>query len=133
MEFNTKVELNLFEYFSDVYYWNRDSDKFIRINQGGTSCFSPDTRVVTLDGVKPIKDIVIGDYVKTYDTQMHKELYRPVEELFIFNNTKPTVEITLKNGSIIKCTDDHKFYIDGSWVKIKEVLCRRKNKFYNVP
>jgi len=37
LEFNLKADLNLFEYYSDVYYWNRDSDKFIRINQGGTS------------------------------------------------------------------------------------------------
>jgi hypothetical protein len=33
MDYNKKIELNLFEYFSDVYYWNRDSDKFLRINQ----------------------------------------------------------------------------------------------------
>ena len=117
-----KNNVPLFSGYTDVYYFNRDSDKFIVINQGGSSCLSPDTLVETKLGSKRISEIAIGDEVKTYDPTTEEIKYSLVTNTFKFDNTKPTVEVTLKSGKKIVCTDDHKFYINGVWVPIISIL-----------
>jgi hypothetical protein len=120
--------MSLFSGYTDVYYWNRDCDAFITVNQGGTSCFAPATLVVTTKGPKKISEIQIGDIVKTYDINTDTVQYKEITDTFSFDNTKKTVRLTLKNGISIVCTDDHKFYINGEWLPIKEVLCKQKMK-----
>ena len=121
---NLPKNIPLFSSYTDVYYWNKESDKFITINQGGTSCFGPDTLVETENGSKKISELKIGDLVKNFDEMTGEIILSPVTDTFKFDNTKPTVEIKFKNGPSIRCTDDHKFYFQGKWVPIKEILCK---------
>jgi intein/homing endonuclease len=123
-ELNLPETVPLFSGYNDVYYWNRDCEADVIINQGGTSCFAPDTLVQTLDGAKPIRDIAIGDLVKTYDELADLIVYKPVVDKFTFDNNKRTVEVVMKSGAIIRCTEDHKFYHEGEWVQIKDILCK---------
>lgn len=107
---------------TDVYYWIRDSTKPIVINQGGTSCFAPDTKVVTYSGLKNISEIKVGDLVKTKESQ-----FKRVLNTFEYKNTKQTVEVTMKDGSTFKCTEDHEFFYKGKWTPIIDILYEKDN------
>ena len=86
------------------------------ILQGGTSCFAGNQKVITSNGSKEISTIAKGDLVKT------KSGLKRVTDTLVFKNTKPTVRIRLKNGHQIICTDDHEFYYNGGWYKVKDLL-----------
>ena len=66
----------------------------------GKGCFLGSTRITTDNGLKCIKDISIGDMVKT-----HTGEFKPVIDTMI-EQSSDLIEI---NGQI--CTTDHKFYV----------------------
>lgn len=107
---------------SVVYNANYNSTADILINQGGTSCFHPDTLIVTQNGSKPIKDISIGDVVLSFNEDLKVNEWKKVVNTFKYQNTKNTIRVKLKNGKEIICTDDHKFYYKGGWISIKHLL-----------
>jgi hypothetical protein len=39
-----------------------------------------------------------------------------------FKNKKPTVKIKLTNGQEITCNADHKFFFEGKWMAISDIL-----------
>jgi hypothetical protein len=92
------------------------------IHQGGTSCFVGSQMVFTNCQSKAIKDLKIGDFVNTYNEQTKQNEFKKVLNVFKYDNHKPTLKIKLKNGKTITVTDDHKFYYQGSWVAIKDIL-----------
>lgn len=84
----------------------------------GSMCFTGDTLVLTDKGLKPIKDIEIGDNVFT-----HKGRLRPVLDK---SNHFEDKLLEAKIGTeVIKCTENHPFYIynnkDFEWNNLKEV------------
>ena len=85
-------------------------------NEGGTRCFGANTLVRTMNGLIPIQDIQEGYAVKTQNG------WNEVIETHKFKNTKKAIRIKLKNGKLIECTDDHKFYFRGRWIEIKNIL-----------
>jgi hypothetical protein len=113
-----------------IFEWNWKSDKPIVVNQGGTSCFACDTLITTIDGVKPIHLMQVGDIVPTMNEATKEIELKPVVNVLRFENHKPTVKIRLKNGKEIICTDDHEFYVGGTWISIKHLLssCIDKHK-----
>lgn len=76
---------------------------YCRVGIGG-GCFTGDMMVETSDGLKQIKDIKIGDKVKT-----HTNSFKEVEDVLIFDNDKKMYDI---DG--IKCTENHEFYVINS-------------------
>lgn len=107
---------------TDVFHENFKSTEKILINQGGTSCFEGSQLVITKRGSIPIKDIVIGDFVLSYNEITKLNEWNLVKNLFKFNNTKKTIKVKLKNGKEIIVTDDHKFFYKGSWNTLKHLL-----------
>lgn len=97
-------------------------DKVTICNEGGSRCFSGETKVVTIDGERAIKDIQIGDKIKTYNDKLGSIEYKPVVSVLEMLNTKETYCIKLKNKQIIKATSDHKFYYNGKWVELKHLI-----------
>jgi len=97
-------------------------NKPINVQQGGSSCFGPDTLVETIHGPKKITEVVQGEYVKTYDEQKGKDTFKPVVKTLKFKNKKPTLKVKLRNGKEIIATDDHEFYFKGDWVSLKHIL-----------
>lgn len=88
---------------------------------GGRDCFTGNQKVITYNGVKPIKDIVKRDLVLTYNEITHQKEYKPVfKTRSVVKNRM--VNIKLKDGSSIRCTPDHQFYHNGGWVKVKDLL-----------
>ena len=72
----------------------------LKIGIGG-GCFQGNMKVMTLTGLKAIKDISVGEKVLT-----HTGKYEDVVNKFTFNSHKKIIDI---NG--IKCTPNHKFYV----------------------
>jgi IMP dehydrogenase len=72
----------------------------LRINIGN-GCFTPNMKVKTVDGLKSISDIQIGDMVYTHTGEV-----KPVYHKFEYDNHTELIDI---NG--IETTPDHKFYV----------------------
>lgn len=90
--------------------------KRIIVNQGGSRCFDGDQIIVSESGLKEIKNIKAGESVLTPNG------LRKVLEVHKMKNSKPCYLIKLKNGKVIKCTEDHHFYFKGEWISIKHIL-----------
>ena len=72
-------------------------------NQFFANCLSGDTMLYTINGLKQIKDIQIGDLV------WNGEKFTKV--LNYWNNgIQPIYKVTLENGIELKCTNNHKIY-----------------------
>ena len=92
------------------------------IEQGGTSCFGPQQRVITERGSIPISQIRRGDMVRSFNLKTGLEEFRPVKNVFKFKNQKHTVKVRLKNGQEIIATEDHKFFTKGGCGSLKHIL-----------
>ena len=66
----------------------------------GKGCFLGDTKIMTQNGFKSIKDVVVGDKVKTHTGSFKSVVDRLVEK---------SDDLININGQI--CTSDHKFYV----------------------
>ena len=77
--------------------WGADA---LRVGIGG-GCFTPNMLVGTINGMKPIVDVVIGDVVFTHTGEpkevVHKFEYDRDEKLMVING--------------IECTKNHEFYV----------------------
>lgn len=92
------------------------------IQSGG--CLVPGSKVLMDDGkYKNIEDIRVGDYVMTLAGE------KAVEEIYSFD--KPTVSIEFEDGSVIECSEDHRFYIGNetddfndnkNWIYAKDII-----------
>lgn len=83
-------------------------------------CLFGDMKVITVDGAKEIKDIRNGDKVLTMDGTYQDVLYH-WDESNLEEPTPECYEIELEDGSIIRCSDKHKFIIDGVWTESKNI------------
>jgi len=71
---------------------------------------------VTELGLKPIRDIKIGDRVWAYDENTGEKVLQEIVHLIKGEGSKELVDITLENGEVITATTGHPFYVDGEWV-----------------
>ena len=81
----------------DLEDWGADA---IRVGIGG-GCFTPEMKVGTLGGMKPITDVEIGDMVYTHTCEPKEVIHK-----FEFERDE---EIMVING--IECTKNHEFYV----------------------
>ena len=87
---------------------------------GRYACVAPWTPVRTREGIKPIRDIRVGDEVWT-----HKGRWRTVTA-FLPQGTQPTYAVRFSNGEVLTCTDDHRILLaDGSWKTVRELYDER--------
>jgi intein/homing endonuclease len=107
---------------SNLFLVNKNATEQIVINQGGTDCFSGDTKVVTKNGNINISDLKKGDLVLSFNEKTQKKEYKKVINVFNFKNNKKTIKLKLKNGHEIIVTEDHEFYFEGGWYSIKHLL-----------
>lgn len=107
-----------------------ESDR-ITILEGSSRCFAFDQEVVTNKGTKKISEIEIGDKVLSFNENTKSNEFKLVKGLHQFKNDKKCLKITLKNGTVIKCTEDHEFYYEGAWISIKHLLSLRNDKLKN--
>lgn len=87
-------------------------------------CLHPETLITMSDGTqKMIKNINIGELVKTVNEETLKIENKPVEKIHHnLNKGQQMYEIEMVDGSIIKITGNHKIKLtDGSWIKAENL------------
>jgi RecA/RadA recombinase len=93
---------------------------YVPMKKMGGGCLVSDTKIQTPEGLTEVQNIRVGDYVNTiYGNKI-------VTETFSFND-KEVFELSFDDGSVIKCSGDHKFLIDGEWKSVYDLLDVVKN------
>ena len=76
-------------------------------------CLSPDTRILMWDGKqKPISEVSVGDEI--YGMDENRKLVRAVV-LNKWGTRKPAYRITLRNGTVLVCSGDHRWLSNRGW------------------
>ena len=88
----------------DLDNWGADAIK-VGIGPG---CFIPSAEVKILDGIKSLKDMVVGDMVYT-----HKNRLRKVTNIHKYDNK----DILLKVNDLEPCTPTHEYYVINKFDK----------------
>ena len=98
---------------------------------GGSPCFRKGTMITTIDGLKPIEYIKVGDLVLT-----HKDRFKEVV-LPMVNHTESIYELQCMNSQKTFVTDEHPIRVvekinndmfsEEKWVKVKDLI---KGKHY---
>lgn len=86
---------------------------------GGVRCLTPDTLVLTTNGYKEIKDILIGDEVPTLSKSGKIETKRVVDK-FMSLDAHPrhkVIKFVFINNTQITCSYGHRFYFQGKFTK----------------
>jgi glycine/serine hydroxymethyltransferase len=87
---------------------------------GGAGCFSGETLVKTEEGYIPIMDVKAGMKALTFNETSKKTEFKEVNKLITFEPediTENLIELTFENGEKVICTESHKFFVDGEWIK----------------
>ena len=88
----------------ETYLWYAESQSidFARLGIGnGGACWVDDTNILTNEGYKKIKDVLVGDFVLT-----HENKYEEVISKISYVNNEILIKI---NGEI--CTEKHEIYV----------------------
>lgn len=89
---------------------------------GGAACFDGNTLVKTDKGKIPISEIKIGDMVQTFNETTNEIEFKKVSNNPSYNDHPENIlELTFENGEKVICTESHEFYVDGAWVKAKDL------------
>ena len=81
----------------------------------GNGCFIAGTLVTTSSGLKPIEEIVIGDYVLSRNEETGEDSYKKVTDT-LARSTQEICTIELETGKI-KSTTGHLFMVKDKWWK----------------
>lgn len=86
------------------------------VNIPYSSCLTGDTKVLTLEGVREIKDLVgTSGFILSENNKFNK--YQNV----VFKGVRPVYEITLEGNLKIQATKDHKFFTNNGWKSLEEI------------
>lgn len=101
------------ESYADYQYGNE-----ILFGDGSTSCFDIETTEITMSDntVKLLKDVVVGDIVKSFDELTH--IFTTSEVIALRRDTKNEI-YNINNH--IKVTDEHPLYTENGWTKVKDI------------
>ncbi|MDR3351677.1 MAG: hypothetical protein LBO00_01405 [Zoogloeaceae bacterium] len=102
------------------------TDENIRLPDTAGGCFGKGTRVHTREGLKPIEEIKVGDYVlSSPEDGSGKPEYKRVVNTFVHKNkTIRSVRILNQNGKceIINTTGNHPFWVEGvGWTRADQL------------
>lgn len=90
---------------------------------GGPGCFVAGTKVKTENGYENIEDIIPGTMVYTINEDTREIELKPVLLQHTYDyHTEDLLELEFEGGVIVRCTENHKFYIDGKWVCAKDLI-----------
>lgn len=89
---------------------------------GFPQCFDGKRLIHTEKGVKQINEIELGDKVLSYNHEINETEYKPVLNITKNKPKKRMIKIKMKDGSVIKVTEDHEFYDGHSYLKVIDIL-----------
>lgn len=110
-----------YKYYPIENYWHYYELISVYVPPGHMSCFPAGTPVWTLNGLRPIEDVRIGDLVLSQDVESGELAYRPV-----IGATKrpPTSLVRIEAGQSerIDATGGHLFWVAGEgWVRARQL------------
>ena len=90
---------------------------------GVLRCLSGDTLIHTLDGKKPIRDLVgTRPYVYACDAESRIPRIVQADKVFVSDTKRAMVRVLFDNGEYIDCTPDHRFMrVDGSYDEAQDL------------
>jgi hypothetical protein len=100
---------------------SHNTQSFISLTKAGGGCLIPGSKVIMGDNShKSIEDIRKGDKVMTLEGS--KEI------LDTWKFDKPVIEVEFEDGSVITCSEDHRFFTGGdylnddNWLRAKNLV-----------
>jgi len=124
-----------FDQYKDLfsYAYKNGLKGFTSFNPEG--CASPETKVLTTDGIKEFEEIFEKENIDIYDEnnkgwhylRNNLEFYdengdpRKINKAFIKGLTSNMLNITLEGGETLCVSPEHKFRINGKWVKAEDL------------
>jgi len=86
-------------------------------------CLAGDTIVETINGIKELKDVEIGEMVKSYNTNTNEVEYKEILNFAMTSPKAKVMKITDETGKSIKCTEDHKIWTENrGYVQAKDLV-----------
>ncbi len=85
-------------------------------------CFTKEQLIITKKGNIPINEIKEGDFVFSFNTLTKKNEFKRVSYWNFHKTYKRVIKIKMKDGTIIKCTEDHKFFDGKRFVEIIKLI-----------
>ena len=82
-------------------------------------CLAGETLVKTERGLVPIKDVVVGDMVQT--DKGIKRVYHTFGPKDLPTEGKKFLKMTFSDGTVVRCTDNHKFLRGKEWVPARDL------------
>lgn len=102
---------------------NGFQDKQLIVIAARPGCFDGEQLIHTKRGVVKIKDITTNDHVLSYNVEKDYNEWKPVIATPIHEKTNDRMfKIKLKDGTVIKVTENHEFFTDSGFLKIKDIL-----------
>ena len=84
-------------------------------------CMEGSVEIKTMNGLKKISDITVDDFVEADDGKFYKVL-ATYDKSVLTGEGKEYMELEFSDGTIIKCTSDHKFLTkSGEWKEAKDL------------
>ena len=116
----------------DLYDISVEEDECFRLTNGiiahnsmypkaivGGGCLFPGTKIQTPTGVKSVEDFVVGDVVVT--KLGNREVTAVWNPETLIDGTPDCYEIEFEDGTIVKCSAEHKFLINGEWIAASNI------------
>lgn len=92
-------------------------------NYSFNKCIFEEEEVITKSGKKQLRNVVVGDFVKSLN-QTTGDIHF-VEVLEVFRNEVETYEVVLDNGRRIRTSMDHKFLTKEGMLRLEEAIVNR--------
>lgn len=83
-------------------------------------CLFGDTKIITPNGSREIKDLNVGDKVLTMDNT-YQEVSFKWDETNLDEPEPECYEIVFEDGSVVRCSYKHEFMVDDKWVEAKDL------------
>lgn len=92
----------------------------VPVNLPYTSCFRGDTTVATDKGLRPIRDLKVGDLVWSRDEKTGRDVLAPVEKTFTHHGHG--LRDVVAGQEVLHTTDEHPFRVEGKgWVIARQL------------
>jgi intein/homing endonuclease len=83
------------------------------IGSSNLCCLSQDTKIQTDSSEKFIKDIEVGDFVKSFNIETKEIEFKEVTMSMLTKPKAKVMEITDENGNTLICTPDHRIFTEN--------------------